>query len=252
MKPLARWSSLVLFVALLTGGPGPGPVRAAAATGGGASIGTLARSSSGWFSAPVHSGPSGASEQIGRLGEPGGPPPVVLVTEALNDGWAHVQLPERATATGAAKGAATGAGPRTGWVSADALSLAEAEHRITIDRAAHRLTVTRRGRVVRIMRAAVGRSRTPTPAVSTFVVAVAKPIEATTALGPFTLHLAAWSETFAGYAADATWDGLVIQGTNCPASCLGRSVTNGSVRVSNDDVAWLARYLPVGTPVRIT
>lgn len=84
---------------------------------------------------------------------------------------------------------------------------------------------------------------------------ITKPLDRTVSdgpLGPFTLQLAAWSTAIPNYSVDGSWDGLVIQGTNCPATCLGRPVTNGSIRVSNPDVTWLARNLPVGTPVVIS
>ncbi len=205
-------------------------------------VATLARGPFGRPVTPVFAGPSGSSELIGHLGTPDGPPPVVVVTERSTDGWTPVQTPFRNS---------TSSGPTSGWISTNALAVRETDYRITIDRARHRVTVVRRGRVMRVMRAAVGASSRPTPAVDTFVVAVAKPIVPTPALGPFTLRLAAWSTVVPDYSVDGVWDGLVIQGTNCPKTCLGRNVTSGSIRVSNRDVVWLATAIDVGTPVRI-
>ena len=209
-------------------------------------IGTLARGPVGWAKAPVFR-ERGDLTAFASLGEPGGPPPVVLMTEPPVDGWAHVRLPIRAQASAP--------GPVTGWISTDALSLIKADYRIEVLLSRHSVVVTRGGRTIRRMSAAIGATATPTPSVASFVVAINKPIEAQDsngALGPFTLHLAAWSTALQNNATEGSWDGLVIQGTNCPRTYLQRSITHGSIRVSNDDVTWLARNLPVGTSVRIT
>jgi lipoprotein-anchoring transpeptidase ErfK/SrfK len=238
---------LLLAVAIST--LGIAPPNATAVSGQdlpSASIGTLIRGQIGWAKVPVFQQRNDLTAAF-LLGGPDGPPPVVLMTEPAVDGWAHVLLPTRAQ-----EGAP---GPATGWIPTNGLHLVKADRRIEVQRSRHRVVVTDKGRVVRRMSAAVGQSATPTPAVATFVVAINKPIEtqrSTDPLGPFTLHLAAWSTALPNYAVDGSWDGLIIQGTNCPKTCLGRSITNGSIRVSNDDVTWLARNLPVGTPVIIS
>lgn len=241
------WLLLVLATGVSAFGVAPPAANAAAAKNEASlSIGTLARGQAGWARVAVFR-ERGDVTAASFLGEQGGPPPVVLMTEPPVDGWARVLLPTRADATTP--------GPATGWVSIDGLKLVPAGRRIEVQRSRHRVIVTDHGRIVRRMSAAVGRSQAPTPAVASFVVAIQKPIEtqdSKCALGPFTLHLAAWSTAVPDYSVDASWDGLVIQGTNCPRTCLGRSITSGSIRVSNDNVMWLARNLPVGTPVTIT
>ena len=137
----------------------------------------------------------------------------------------------------------------------DGLSIVDARYSVTIQRATRQVIVRQGEWVVRRMRAAIGRPSTPTPAVSTFVAAITKPIDAQgypdSPLGPFTIHLAAWSPTLQNYSIDGIWDGLVIHGTNCPTTCLGRDITNGSIRVANADVIWLATHVELGSPAEI-
>jgi lipoprotein-anchoring transpeptidase ErfK/SrfK len=208
------------------------------------SVAVARRNSTGW-TAPTYAAPSANEPPSGRVEVMVGRPPIMLVEEQRPDGWLRVLLPTRADAQSSA--------PAQAWIRSVDVNVTPLTYAVTINRSKHRLVVMRRGRVVRSMRVAVGGERTSTPAVVTFIAAVTKPEGTSTGpLGPFTLELAAWSTVLADYSVNGTWFGLVIQGTNCPATCLGRSVTHGSVRVSNDNVSWLARYLPLGTPVTIT
>jgi lipoprotein-anchoring transpeptidase ErfK/SrfK len=206
-------------------------------------IATLTTDDNGFVAAPVFAEPTESQNEIATLGGPDGLAPVALITEMPENGWAHAIVSNRAEAAASQ--------PLSGWIPTDKLVLSEVKQQITVDRKHHRLTVSRNGRVVRSMRAAVGQMEAPTPAVTTFVVGVYKPTKPFAPLGPFVLHLAAWSATIPKYAVDSTWDGIAIHGTNCPKTCLGKSITNGSVRVSNDNVSWLARYIEIGTPVKI-
>jgi hypothetical protein len=45
-------------------------------------------------------------------------------------------------------------------------------------------------------------------------------------------------------------DGYLIHGTDDPSS-VGRAVTHGCIRLADDDIAWLYRHIPVGTPVYV-
>lgn len=45
-------------------------------------------------------------------------------------------------------------------------------------------------------------------------------------------------------------DGYLIHGTSDPQS-IGRAVTHGCIRLGDDDIAWLYRNVPMGTPVHI-
>jgi lipoprotein-anchoring transpeptidase ErfK/SrfK len=54
-------------------------------------------------------------------------------------------------------------------------------------------------------------------------------------LGPFALDLG---------------DGYLIHGTPDPAS-IGRAITHGCIRLSDEDIAWMYRFIPEGAPVYI-
>ncbi len=107
-------------------------------------------------------------------------------------------------------------------------------------------------RTIKLMKAAVGKREVPTPAGVAVVLDIRPPQDPTrfNPLGPFTLRLDAKSTVIPGDAIDG-WPGIMIHGTNCPKSCLGRAVTNGSIRVSNVNVTWLAQHIPIGTTVEI-
>jgi lipoprotein-anchoring transpeptidase ErfK/SrfK len=123
---------------------------------------------------------------------------------------------------------------------------------ITIKLESRQLVVARAGQTIRVMRAAVGKATTPTP-IGTAKVLDVRPTQDPRLLipvGPFNLRLDAKSAVVPDYAIDG-WPGIVIQGTNCPKSCLGNAVTSGSVRVSNANVTWLAKNIPIGTAVEI-
>jgi lipoprotein-anchoring transpeptidase ErfK/SrfK len=173
----------------------------------------------------------------------GGIAAITRVEEQRSDGWLRVSVPSHT---------APSSSPTQGWVRPGQLQLQPAKITIEVDLSSHRLTVSQGGRVWRTMAAATGKTETPTPAIATFVVGVRKQVGSVKGpIGPFVLQVAAWSEVLLDYRVDSEWDGIVIQGTNCPKTCIGHSVTNGSIRVTNDNVTWLARHIPAGTPISI-
>lgn len=105
---------------------------------------------------------------------------------------------------------------------------------ITINRASRTLTVYRNGQWYKSYPVAIGKPTTPTPA-GTYTI-INKAINPG---GPF----------------GARWLGLSlphygIHGTNSPSS-IGKAVSNGCVRMYNNDVIELANTVPIGTVVRI-
>jgi lipoprotein-anchoring transpeptidase ErfK/SrfK len=123
---------------------------------------------------------------------------------------------------------------------------------IEIRLASRQLVVERDGKTIRLMKVAVGKPSTPTPLGPTKVLEV-RPTQDPRfrgPVGPFNLRLDAKSAVIPDYAIDG-WPGIVIQGTNCPKTCLGTAATSGSIRVSNTNITWLAENIPVGTTVDI-
>lgn len=107
---------------------------------------------------------------------------------------------------------------------------------ITINTQAHLLTLYRDNKVFKTYRVAVGKPSTPTPK-GTFKI-INKAINPG---GPF----------------GARWLGLNvpngnygIHGTNNPSS-IGKSVSNGCIRMYNNQVIELSNLVPIGTTVKI-
>lgn len=105
---------------------------------------------------------------------------------------------------------------------------------ITINRAARTLTVYRNGQWYKSYPVAIGKPSTPTPA-GTFTIVN----RAVNPGGPFGARWLGLSKPHYG-----------IHGTNNPSS-IGKAVSNGCVRMYNNDVIELANTVPIGTVVRI-
>ncbi|WP_352418193.1 L,D-transpeptidase [Proteiniborus sp.] len=105
---------------------------------------------------------------------------------------------------------------------------------ITINRAARTLTVFRNGQWYKSYPIAIGKPSTPTPT-GTFTIVN----RAVNPGGPFGARWLGLSKPHYG-----------IHGTNNPSS-IGKAVSNGCVRMYNNDVIELANTVPIGTVVRI-
>lgn len=111
-----------------------------------------------------------------------------------------------------------------------------ATYSITINTRAHTLTLFRDNNVYRTYKVAVGKPSTPTPK-GTFKIIN----RAVNPGGPF----------------GARWLGLNapngdygIHGTNDPSS-IGKDISNGCIRMFNDQVIELSNLVPIGTVVKI-
>jgi lipoprotein-anchoring transpeptidase ErfK/SrfK len=95
----------------------------------------------------------------------------------------------------------------------------------------------------------IGKPQTPTP-LGTFY--VTDPVDLTAkpngAYGAFALGLSGYSEVLTSFRGGPGQ--IAIHGTS-NASDLGNEVSNGCIRVINDQVVPLAQQLPLGTPVTI-
>ncbi|MEW6547476.1 MAG: L,D-transpeptidase [Bacillota bacterium] len=108
---------------------------------------------------------------------------------------------------------------------------------ILIDVEARLLTFFRMGRFYKVYPCGVGRPSTPTPRGRWHIVAKIRHPE-WEALGT------RWMEL------DVPWGRYGIHGTNAPWS-IGHWVSNGCIRMYNQDVEELYDLAPLGTPVRI-
>jgi len=150
-------------------------------------------------------------------------------------GWERVRLPVRPNGT-------------TGWIRDRAVSLSLDPYRLVVSLSRHRLQVWKNGRIVRTERAAVGRTVLPTPRGSYYLAVLLRQPNANGAYGPFAFGTSAFSNALYSFGGGPGQIGL--HGTNEPFA-LGRSVSHGCIRISNAAIRFLARVLPLGTPIDI-
>ena len=164
-------------------------------------------------------------------------PLVLSVLEASPDGgWLHVRLPQRPNGS-------------TGWVRATDVTTWEVPNRIQVSIGENTLRVFDGDSDVVLFQAivGVGTGSTPTP-LGDFFVDIVNPLGHDRTYGWGQLSVAGFSEvhrTFGGGIGQ-----IALHGWNNPATVLG-DVSNGCVRMVNDDIARVAELAPLGTPVQI-
>ena len=120
---------------------------------------------------------------------------------------------------------------------------------IVVVTSSRRVAVYHHGRRVRIFKAVVGKSSTPTPLGEFFVEESIKlPADAVGA--PFALALSARSNVFQEFAGGPGQ--IALHGLNNVGGTLGTAVSHGCVRLNTAGMRWLAKRIVPGTPVTIT
>lgn len=159
---------------------------------------------------------------------------VFLAQEQRGD-WVKVLLPVRPNGS-------------TGWVKTTDVSLATHDYRIEVSVGAHHLTVYKGNDVFLEDTVAVGAPSTPTALGSFYTTGLFDTGSTQPVYGPYAYPLSGYSEVLFSFGGGEGQMG--IHGTNDPSS-LGRSVSNGCIRMSNAAITKLAKTLPVGVPVDI-
>jgi len=164
-------------------------------------------------------------------------PLAFLVKEHGPAGWLHVQVSRRPN-------------ERTAWIHSSDVSLRPIDNRIVVQRESHILTVYNCTTNEVLFQAPVGTGvdRTPTPLGEFFIDIQVKIDNPNGAYGPFQLSVAAFSDVLQSF--DGGVGQIAIHGTNHPNLIPGY-ISNGCVRMMNDDVTQVAALAPVGTPVSI-
>lgn len=142
----------------------------------------------------------------------------------------------------------SGLGRRVGWVTQRVLS-GPRLHRtlVVVDRGAQELRLLRADKVVLRVPVGVGAAASPTPSGPYFI---RERLDLSSS-GSIYGALAFGTSGFSRYRTDWPGGGQVgIHGTNQPELIPGR-ISNGCVRLHNEDVLKLGRLIEVGTPVRI-
>jgi L,D-transpeptidase catalytic domain len=138
------------------------------------------------------------------------------------------------------------------WIaSADAV-LRFDRWRIRVSRAAREVHVFRAGRLVRTFEAVVGKPSTPTPS-GLFAIAaeLRQPDPGEDFEGSWVLPLTAHSDVLHSFDGGDGQVALHGRGGASLLDPLGTALSHGCVRLANGDIGWIARHVPVGTPVRI-
>jgi hypothetical protein len=164
-------------------------------------------------------------------------PLVLSVLERSADtNWLLVRLPQRPNGS-------------TGWVRAADVQTWEVPNRIQVSVGENTLRVFEGDSDVVLFQATVGvgTGRTPTP-LGDFYIDIVNPLGGHRTYGWGQLSVAGFSEvhqTFGGGIGQ-----IAMHGWNNPATVLG-DVSNGCVRMINEDIARVAELAPLGTPVQI-
>jgi lipoprotein-anchoring transpeptidase ErfK/SrfK len=161
---------------------------------------------------------------------------VLPVLGHTTGGWLRVRLPGRPNG-------------RTGWISSRATTAAATPWHIVVDIARRRVLAYRAGRVVRIFRAIVGKSSTPTPA-GTFFVEEAVRLSPGDVGAPFALALSARSNALQEF--DGGPGQIALHGLDNIGGVLGTAVSHGCIRLTADAMRWLVIRIGPGVPVTIT
>ncbi|MBB4773971.1 lipoprotein-anchoring transpeptidase ErfK/SrfK [Actinomadura catellatispora] len=119
-------------------------------------------------------------------------------------------------------------------------------HRVEIDPEAFTFAVFDGDKVLRTGKVATGEGGTPTPPGRFYLTELIKPPDPGGDYGAYAFGLSGHSPTLKTFAGGPGQ--LAVHGTN-KASALGGRVSHGCVRVSNDDITWMAQNLAIGTPV---
>jgi len=160
---------------------------------------------------------------------------LVLLVEEQRPGWFKVLLPLRPNGV-------------TGWIRASEVSVATHDYRIDVQVSAHKLTVWKGDRVFLEDTVSVGSPATPTALGRFYTTGLFETARTQPFYGPYAYPLSGWSEVLFDF--DGGEGQMGIHGTDDPSS-LGRSVSNGCVRMSNEALTRLAKALPLGVPVEI-
>jgi lipoprotein-anchoring transpeptidase ErfK/SrfK len=172
--------------------------------------------------------------------------PRTLLAVNTQEGWYQALLPMR-PATGAYKD-----GEPMGWVKAADVIPGQTDYEIHLSVSQHKLQLLQQGQPVAGLDnviVATGKAQTPTP-IGTFY--ITDPVDLQSrpngAYGAYALGLSAFSEVLKSF--NGGPGQIAIHG-NGQMDTIGHDVSNGCIRVLNDQILQIAKAVPLGTPVII-
>jgi lipoprotein-anchoring transpeptidase ErfK/SrfK len=159
----------------------------------------------------------------------------VFLVKRATPGWLEIYLPVRPN-------------DGTGWVRSADVRLKLDPYLVVVDTARHELTVRRAGRAVMRAPVGIGKPATPTPHGLFYVLEELRMVPPTGPYGTYAFGLSAYSDVLTTFGTGQAQ--IALHGTDEPAS-IGENTSNGCVHLRDSVANWLARTLPLGTPVRI-
>lgn len=138
-----------------------------------------------------------------------------------------------------------------GFVDKSQVSLTKNPYSIKIALSQHKLIVTQGTKTLLDATVGLGKEGMETPEGKFFLVKLYKNPEPTNGYGPYAYGTSAYSDiTDPDFLAQFPGAQVGIHGTNDPDS-LGKNVSHGCIRMSNENITKLSKILPLGTPVEI-
>ncbi|CAJ58785.1 MULTISPECIES: L,D-transpeptidase [Frankia] len=159
----------------------------------------------------------------------------VFLVQAKMPGWWQVMLPVQPNGS-------------TGWVKADQVSASETPFRLVVSRGHHLLQVFSDGKQIAQEPVAIGTTDTPTPGGRFYLMELLRPRNPNGPYGPYAFGLNGFSTSLSSF--DGRKPVIGLHGTNEP-KMIGKDVSHGCIRLSNDAITRLAQTVPLGTPVDI-
>ena len=172
----------------------------------------------------------------------GGGPHVLLVLDTRDykgKTWLRVALPDRPNGS-------------SGWIREDFVRLKTTSWRVSVSRATHLVTVYKNGHKQRSFSSVIGAPATPTPRGLYAVYEKLAQPNPKGFLGPWALHLTAFSNVLLNYGGGPGRVAIHGRDGASLADPLGSDRSHGCIRIDDANVRWMARVVPLGTPVLIT
>jgi len=171
-----------------------------------------------------------------------GTPTELLVLASRRDAsgtpWVRVLLDERPNG-------------KAVWIDAEDTTLWLDRWRISVSLAHRRVSVYRRGRLVRVFEAVVGKPSTPTPTGLFAIAAELRQPGSEDFEGTWVLPLTAHSNVYRHFDGGDGQVALHGRGGASLLDPLGTALSHGCVRLANAAIGWIAAHVPVGTPVSV-
>ncbi|MGI8662281.1 MAG: L,D-transpeptidase [Acidimicrobiales bacterium] len=162
---------------------------------------------------------------------------LAMLVKGRAPGWLHVQYPKRPNEAMA-------------WVRAEQVTTRTVDNRIQVQVGTHTLTVYKGNTDQVLFQApvATGTARTPTPLGSFFVDIIVDLVYKTGVYGPYQVSVAGFSNVLQSFGGGVGQ--IAIHGTNQP-QLIGTDVSNGCIRMHNEDITALVALIRTGSPVEV-